>query len=115
MQIDDSLADGEPEAEAAILAGDTAPALLKRVENFRNQFLFDTNASIGDLDNDLLRCRVAGRDLNPSTFGGELRRILDHVPKHLLKPRRVGPGMMFAGVEVANDLDLFADQIAGAN
>src|SRR6188474_3950789 len=93
MEIDDSFTNRQPEPEPAILARDGSAALLKGIENPRQEVWFNPNPRIADLDDELVRRRVPGRNFDPSTLGRKLRRILYQVPKHLLQARVIRPAM----------------------
>src|SRR5881394_2549159 len=84
MRFDQRLANGETET------AELGPfALLECVENFRQGLGVDAHTGVGDCHAQLA-VAVLSPDFETAAFRRKFHRILDQVPKNLLKPRRIG-------------------------
>ena len=85
-QVDQPLADGQPEPGATILAGHRVVGLLEGIEQPRLRCAFDTDAGIGDREAQLQGVVGLGQRLHTQadrTVVGELDGIADEVDQHL--------------------------------
>ena len=117
--LDDALADGQAQPQAAELAGDRRLPLLERVEDRRQDLRLDADAGVDDLDDDpVLRpspALVAGADGDRPALGGELHGVLDQVPEHLLEPGRVGVDVVVPGGRLHRQPEVVAGDLAAAD
>src|SRR5262245_5201821 len=87
MQLDEFLADGEPETGAVRLLRERIVETLKRLEQSREVSARDADASIGDRHVQRLAFQA---DLHQDLAGGgELDRVRHEIEQHLLDPRAI--------------------------
>ncbi|CAA9379130.1 MAG: hypothetical protein AVDCRST_MAG64-500 [uncultured Phycisphaerae bacterium] len=114
MQVDQRLADRQPEPEPAEQPGHVPPALLERVEDPRQRLGVDPDAGVADGDGQSPAGRVGRPDRHPPAGRRELDRVLQQVPQDLLGPGRVGPDVVPPGRQVQRQLDLLRPGVVRA-
>ena len=89
MKLDQRLDDGQAEAGSLLLGDKLIVHLAERLEQFRDMFLGDADAIVGDFDPAPARPTLDA-DLHPAAFIVELDRIRQKVEQHLLQAAPVG-------------------------
>ncbi len=73
-------------------------------------FRFNSNPGIGNLEHKT-PIFVYCADGNSTILLRKLHRIVDQIPKHLLKSDRVGPDMVAVRAEVHDQIQLFLEDV----
>src|SRR5262245_34146109 len=106
VELDEFLADRQPEARASGAAGDRIVELLKRLEQPRQVVLADPDPGVGDAQPDRVRvCDDA--DQHPA-LRGELDRVREQIQQDLLDLRAIGRQRRQLERYVLLDLELLA-------
>src|SRR5689334_19553710 len=96
MGFNQRLADGQPQAQSA---EPCPPRLFKGVKNRRQDFCFNSTARVFNHNLELAVQIIAGSNREIAGVRREFDRILNKVPKDLLKPSRVRLEIVFGGIQ----------------
>src|SRR5262245_13344061 len=96
MQIDDVMCYGETESESAKPSRVGAVFLAESIEDIRQEFGVDSNPTVLDGNEHLLR-RVVYSNADAPSFGRELHSVGQDIAESLLKARRVSLQSFGAG------------------
>src|SRR6266446_10952665 len=115
MRIDQCFRNRKTEAETSKTAGDRDLSLLEGVEDFVDLFRLDTDASIGNLNFNLFRHRVARFDDDATLGRREFHAVLDEIPKELLQTGRISFDVRALGAESKFRLETLASDLFPTN
>ena len=106
VKIDQMLRNREAQAKPAKLPGHRSISLLKRPEQRSQPLRFNSNAVVSNVETESATLIVVGADGDLSTGWREFHRVVDQVPKDLLKPDAISQDAMFFRVQFGREFQL---------
>src|SRR5947207_6683820 len=107
VKIDETFGNGEPEAEAAELSAYRRVSLLKWLKQGSQPLRLNSNPSVGSFKMKTCSFVIKRADRDLSALCGKLDRVVDEVPKNLLKQIAIRKGRVQFLVELGRAIQLF--------
>src|SRR5438067_6034341 len=104
VKINQMLRNREAKAKPAKLPGHRSISLLKRHEQRIQPVGFNSNAVVSNVKMESAALAVVGADGDLSPRWREFHRVVDQVPKYLLKPNALSPNAIFFRVQFGREL-----------
>ena len=104
VQIDKMFGNRKSQTKSTELAGYRRISLLKWRKQRIQPLTFDSNSIVPDFEMEMASVIVRSADSDLSPWWREFHRVVNQVPKHLLKPNRVTKDVGFRCVELDRDM-----------
>src|SRR5207248_5328432 len=106
VEIDETFRNCESETQSAELPGYRRISLLKWLKQRSQPLRFNSNPGVGNFEMKTFTFVVKRADGDPSALRGEFYRVVDQVPKNLLKPDAISQDMILFRLKLSCDLQL---------
>ena len=106
MKIDETFGNGESETKSAKLSAYRRISLLKWLKQRSQPLRFNSNPGVGNFEMETFTFVVKRADGDLSALGSEFHRVVDQVPKHLLKPDAISQDVILFRLQLGRDVQL---------
>src|SRR6185295_20325541 len=106
VKIDETFGNGESETKSAELSAYRRISLLKWLKQRSQPLPFNSNPCVGNFKMKTSSFVVEASDGDLSALRSKFHRVVDQVPKHLLKPDAISQDVILLRVKLSGDVQL---------